>query len=69
MFLSNDSAITRNYLRFLIDEITVRGTEITIHARGDAVVELMAVGGEKLGPLNPASPVLTSVGGWRPRRD
>ena len=69
MLLAPDSTMTRNYLRFLVDEITVNGPEITIHARGEAVVGLMAAGGEKPAPLNPGEPVLTTVGGWRARRD
>ena len=65
MFFAHDSTMTRNYLRFLVDEITINGPEITIHARGEAVVGLMAAGGENAGPLNPGDRVLTSVSsGW-----
>src|SRR6266542_553964 len=70
LFLSKDTSLTRNYLRFLVQDITVRGAEITIRGRTDAAVALLASGAEPgTSPLNQSSAVLTSVVDWRPRRD
>ncbi len=70
LFLSKDTSLTRNYLRFLVQDITVRGAEITIRGRTDAAVALLASGAEPgSSPLNQSSAVLTSVVDWRPRRD
>ena len=70
LFLSKDTSLTRNYLRSLVQNITVRGAEITIRGRTDAAVALLASGAEPgTRPLNQSSAILTSVVGWRPRRD
>jgi hypothetical protein len=68
LFLADDTTLTRNYLRFLLEEITVQGTEITLRGRTDAAVALLASGADAAS-LNRSPPVLTSVVGWRPRRD
>jgi hypothetical protein len=56
LFLSKDTSLTRNYLRFLVQDITVRGPEITIRGRTDAAVALLASGADSTGPLNHPPP-------------
>ncbi len=69
LFLSKDMSLASNYLRFLVQDITVRGAEITIRGRTNAAVALLATGAESGTSLNHPPPVLTSVGGWRPNGD
>ena len=64
--LSNSHDVTRPFLRQLIDRIEVRPDEIVIEATAEAIVALMAAGGQ--GPdLNIATSAgfLTDVVGWR----
>jgi hypothetical protein len=42
LFLSADATLTRNYLRFLVEQITVRGDELEIRGKTDAAVALLA---------------------------
>ncbi len=44
MFLSGDNSMTRNYLRFLVEGITVTDEQIETSARTDAALRLMAGG-------------------------
>ncbi len=46
MFLSAENPMTRNYLRFLVEGITVTGASIEISARTDAALQLMAGDGK-----------------------
>lgn len=45
IFLSGDNALTKNYLRFLVDRIVVNGSHVQMVTRSEAVVRLMAAGG------------------------
>ena len=56
MFLSGDNPMTRNYLRFLVEGITVTDQQIDISARTDAALRLMAGGSgqEKTESVNPS---------------
>jgi hypothetical protein len=66
LFLSGDNALTRNYLRFLIDRIVVNDTKIDIFGRSEAAVRMMAAG-EGGGVLTPEAPVLTAGVDWLPK--
>jgi hypothetical protein len=46
-FLSGDSAMAKRYLRFLFERTTINEREVTIEAKADAALTLMAVGSEK----------------------
>jgi hypothetical protein len=45
IFLSGDNALTKNYLRFLVDKIVVNGQRVQMVTRSEAVVRMMAAGG------------------------
>jgi site-specific DNA recombinase len=45
IFLSGDNALTKNYLRFLVDRIVVNGSHVQMVTRSEAVVRMMAAGG------------------------
>jgi DNA invertase Pin-like site-specific DNA recombinase len=70
--LSSRSALTKSYLRALVESITVTpgkaGVAIDIAARTDAAVAMIAEGGGKAG-LNHPEQVLTTVSHWRPRHE
>jgi site-specific DNA recombinase len=42
IFLSKDNALTKNYLRFLVDKIVVTGPTVQMVTRSEAVVRMMA---------------------------
>jgi hypothetical protein len=69
-FLSGDSGVARVYLRQLIDRIVVGPDTITIEARADAAVALMAVPGGGI-PQHESTDagVLAHVVDWHARRD
>lgn len=46
IFLSQDNALTKNYLRFLVEKIVVSGPQVQMVTRSEAVVRMMAAGGE-----------------------
>lgn len=71
LILSADHTLAKNYLRFLVDRITVRGNEVEILGRTDSAVALLASASEAVKPANVNRPaeVLTSVGGWLQRLD
>lgn len=46
VFLGGDNGLTRNYLRFLLDEIVVDGKELRVFARSNAALRMMAGGGD-----------------------
>jgi hypothetical protein len=43
--LSGDNALTKNYLRFLVDKIVVNGPNVQMVTRSEAVVRMMAASG------------------------
>ena len=45
IFLSQDNALTKNYLRFLVEKIVVTGPKVQMVTRSEAVVRMMAAGG------------------------
>lgn len=64
IFLAGDNALAKSYLRFLIEKITVKDREVTIEAKANAALTMMAAGNEKAGGSGIALPpaeVLTSV--------
>jgi site-specific DNA recombinase len=67
LFLGEDRAVAKNYLRFLVDRIVVTGKNISIFTRSEAVARLMAEGKKK--EVRPEAPVLTSVIDWLPSTD
>ena len=66
------SSIAKNYLRMLVDTITVTpgpdGVAIDIATRPSTAVAMIAAGGGKDG-LNQPERVLTTVGQWRPQQE
>ncbi len=46
IFLSQDNALTKNYLRFLVEKIVVNGPQVQMVTRSEAVVRMMAAGEE-----------------------
>lgn len=66
VFLSADQTLAKNYLRFLVERLVVRGNDIEIHGKADASVALLAASPDLAypAPVNPPAEVLTSVGGW-----
>ena len=68
IFLSADQTLAKNYLRFLVERLVVRGNDIEIHGKADASVALLAASPDLAypAPVNPPAEVLTSVGGWLP---
>jgi DNA invertase Pin-like site-specific DNA recombinase len=75
VFLSGQTSMTRNYLRFLVERIEVgpikaEGTAINVVGKSGAAVALMAnVGRELSAPVNPQGPVLSSVNDWLQLQD
>ena len=71
MFLSGDNSMTRNYLRFLVEDITVTDEQIDISARTDAALRLMAGGSrqEKTECVNHSVVSPTIVYDWLPLVD
>ncbi|MDC3956857.1 recombinase zinc beta ribbon domain-containing protein [Polyangium jinanense] len=51
LFLSDDPALTRNYLRFLVEEIVVTGDQIDLVARTAAAIQMMAAAGSGPAPI------------------
>ena len=68
MFLTGDNPLTRNYLRFLVEGITVTDEQIDISARTDAALRLMAGGSrqEKTEGANPSVVSPTMGLDWLP---
>jgi hypothetical protein len=66
LFLSADATLAKNYLRFLVDGVTVRGNELEIRGRTDAVVALLASGSDAASAavVNRPETVLVTAGGW-----
>ena len=70
VFLSGQTSMTKNYLRFLVQRIeigpmTADGTAINIVGKTGAAIALMASAGQELAaPVNPQGPVLSSVSDW-----
>ena len=64
-FLSRDNALTKNYLRFLVERIVIDGTRVQMHSRSEAVVRMMAAGsgGSGTGGVNP-NPALSPLSRW-----
>ena len=46
LFLSADQTLAKNYLRFLVDRILVRGNELEIHGKTEPTVALLAASPE-----------------------
>jgi site-specific DNA recombinase len=55
IFLSGDNALTKNYLRFLVDKIIVNGPKVQMVTRSEAVVRIMAAGGTTVAEPDPAN--------------
>jgi hypothetical protein len=68
IFLSGNNAMTRNYLRFLVDHIVLKGTQVELYARTDAAVRVMVSGQKKTEAIT-GIPVLASVIEWLPDVD
>lgn len=71
VFLSRDSSMTKNYLKFLVEKIVVNGPEVTLHARSDAAVRMMAApktGGAEAALTDPTNSP-TFVVDWLQRED
>jgi hypothetical protein len=70
LFLGADQTLAKNYLRFLIDRVDISGNELTIHGKAGAAIALLAAGPDapQSATVNPAEVVLTSAGGWLPKR-
>lgn len=66
IFLSNDTSLTKNYLKFLVEKIVVTSEKVQLVTRSEAVVRMMAAGnGAPAGAAEPASAVSPSIGvGW-----
>lgn len=66
LFLSANQTMAKNYLRFLVERIVVRDTELEIHGKTQPTVALLAASPELTFPVpvKPAEEVLTSAGGW-----
>lgn len=45
IFLSRDNALTKNYLRFLVEKVIIDGAHVQMVTRSEAVVQMMAAGG------------------------
>ena len=69
LFLSGDNAMTRNYLRFLVDRIVLKGRQLELYARTEAAVRVMASSGAKKTTEVGTGEVLTSVLEWLPEQD
>lgn len=63
-FLSGDNALTRNYLRFLVDEIVVHEDEIEIVGKTEAAVQMMAADGDHHKLVTAAGEVHSPVLRW-----
>jgi hypothetical protein len=69
-FLSGDTGVARVYLRELVERIMVEAEAITIDARADAAVDMMAArAGEADSDRTVPETVLTDVVSWRPRQE
>jgi site-specific DNA recombinase len=65
LFLSADTTLARNYLRFLVERIIVRGNELEIRGKTDAAEALLASPPDAASPsARPAETVLVSAVGW-----
>jgi site-specific DNA recombinase len=71
LLLSDDPTLAKNYLRFLVDQIVVRGNEVEIRGKTQAAVALLSAGSEGtcLATVKRPAEVLTSGGGWLQRQD
>ena len=61
IFISNDTPMTKNYLRFLVEKIEVLDDRIVIHAKARNAVALMPL---EAGDVNHPEAVLTNGGEW-----
>ena len=67
IFLSGDNALTKNYLRFLVDKVVITGEKVQLFTHNEAVARMMAAGaaGGPQAPLERAPEVSpTFVLGW-----
>jgi site-specific DNA recombinase len=55
IFLSGDNALTKNYLRFLVEKIVVSGSKVQMVTRSEAVIQMMAANGTHVASPNPAN--------------
>jgi hypothetical protein len=55
IFLSGDNALTKNYLRFLVEKIVVNGPKVQMVTRSEAVIQMMAANGTRVADPNPAN--------------
>lgn len=70
VFITADTAMTKTYLRFLVDRIVVTDEAIEIVAKTDAALGLMAsVGAGEQPPRKPEEAVLTPVPSWLQLQD
>jgi hypothetical protein len=65
IFLSGDNALTKNYLRFLVEKIVVNGSNVRMVTRSEAVVQMIAADGTTPADPNPANSPSFAVGWLR----
>jgi hypothetical protein len=63
IFISADTPMTKNYLRFLIEKVEVLDDRIAIEAKARSAVALMA-DAAPVGEVNHPEAVLTNGGKW-----
>jgi len=69
IFISNDTTVTKSYLRFLVDRIIVHEGRIEIRAKPEHAAAMMAAGegdGPAKGVVNHPEAVLAKGGRWLP---
>ncbi len=65
IFISNDTPMTKNYLRFLVEEVVVFDDRVVIKAKARNAVVMMAHPEPlAMGGANHPDPVLTKGGDW-----
>lgn len=69
VFLGNETSMTKNYLRFLVEKIVVTADRVQLVAKTDAVVRLMSAGGKMIeSPSASGTRRLTGAGGFGGKR-
>jgi DNA invertase Pin-like site-specific DNA recombinase/archaellum component FlaC len=66
-FTSNNSILTKNYLKALVERITLRDRTVHIEGKIHGALQLMAEKEKAVGPVNPTVP--TAVLSWLPGQD
>ena len=64
LFLSGDTALTKNDLRFLVSEVVITGNRVELVARASSAIELMASGTDEPRGVSPSPQVRPTVVEW-----